>query len=126
MQIEQSLKAVRDVFVNYPKQIELNETALKKIDQEIQDILHAIELNNFNASNGYILAKELQKARQERRKLKDELEMLEPIKSFLKHPKPTEKTIGNTLGDVRGVVQRQGNRKYTMRVRDDLQELVNR
>lgn len=124
MEIEQALQSVRDVFVNYPKRIETNEEALKKIDQEIQDIMHVIELNNFSASKGYILAKELKKARQERRRIKDELELLEPIKSFLGYQKPTEKNIGKTIGDVRNVQNVHRARTYKMRVREDLQNLV--
>lgn len=124
LEIEQHLQSIREVFVNYPKLYEHNLEQLKRIDQEIQDILHAIELNNFNASDGYKLAKELQTARKVRRELKDQLELLEPLKEFVSFVKPTEKNIGSTLGNVRIIKQRHNVRTYKMRIRDDLQSLI--
>ncbi|TYR75555.1 hypothetical protein FZC79_10315 [Rossellomorea vietnamensis] len=123
-EFEKNLQAVREVFVDYPKRYENNETQLKRIDQEIQDILHVIELNNFNAAIGYKLSKELQKARQERRRIKDELEMMDPIKELLAFPKPTEKNISKTIGSVRQVITKHGARTYRMRIREDLQEMI--
>ncbi|WP_137744567.1 hypothetical protein [Robertmurraya siralis] len=124
MEIIQSLKAVRDVYINYPKRLELNQEELKKIDSEIQDILHVIELTSFNASDGYKWAKELQRLRKSRRMLKDELEQLEKIKDFLNFPKPTEKVINKTIGELRTIESRKENRTYHMRMRKDLQELI--
>jgi archaellum component FlaC len=124
-EFEQNLQSVREVFVNYPKRYSHNEELLRNVDMEIQDILHAIELSNFNAYGGFKLSKELQKARQERRRIKEEMEMMEPIiKDFLNFVKPTEKNISITLGNVRKAVARQSNRCYSMRTRKDLQELV--
>jgi hypothetical protein len=124
-EFEQSLQSVREVFVNYPKRYAHNEELLRNVDMEIQDILHAIELSNFNASGGYRLSKELQKARQERRRIKEELEMMEPIiKDFLSFVKPTEKNISITMGNIRKAATRQSNRCYSMRTRKDLQELI--
>lgn len=124
MNVEQALSSVRDVFVNYPKRIEHNEEALKKVELEIQDLLHLIELTNFNASKGYRLAKELQKARQRRRAIKDELETLEPIREFIKYTKPTEKNISKTIGEVRKVKNVHGTRTYKLKVRTDIQEVI--
>lgn len=124
MEIIQSLQAVRDVYINYPKRLELNQEELKKIDSEIQDILHVIELTSFNASDGYKWAKELQRLRKARRMLKDELEQLEKIKDFLNFPKPTEKVINKTIGELRTIESRKENRTYHMRMRKDLQELI--
>jgi Na+/phosphate symporter len=123
-EIEQALQSVRDVFVNFPKKIEEHQEALKKIDQEITDIEHAIEIHSFNASKGYYLAKELQKARLRRRAIKDEIELLGPIKEFLSYAKPTEKVINKTIKDLKGITELHKIRLYKMRVREDLQELV--
>lgn len=122
MDIEQTLQAVKEVYVNYPKQ--QNEEALKKVEKEIVDIEHLIEIRNFNASEGYKYAKELKRARVERRRIKDEMALLGPIKDLLMYAKPRDKNITKTINDVQGILASHKVRTYKMRVRDDLQELV--
>lgn len=46
------------------------------MEQETQDILHAIELGKFNASEGYRYSKTLHEIRQKRRKLKDSINII--------------------------------------------------
>ena len=121
---EQALQAVRDIYVNYPKRIESNEQELTKIEQEIQDLLHVIELGSYDAIKGNQLLKQLKKARQDRRKIKNDLELLEPVKEFISYAKPTEKNIGQSIGKLRNVINVQEHRTYRMRVRTDLQEWV--
>lgn len=121
---EQALQAVRDIYVTYPKRIESNEEELKKIDQEIQDLLHVIELGTFDAAKGSQILKQLKKARQERRRVKNDLELLDPIKEFISYAKPSEKNIGQSIGKLRNVVNVQEHRTYRMRVRTDLQDMV--
>lgn len=123
--VVKALQMVREVYVNFPKRMESAQEELRKIESEIQDILHVIELTNFNACDGYKWAKELQTLRHQRRMLKDEIDLLEPIaKDFLSFQKPTEKNINKTLGEIRNVVGKQNNRSYRMRVREELQELM--
>jgi len=124
MDIIQTMQSLRDVYVNYPKQYELSQEELKKVESEIQDILHVIELTHFNASDGYKWAKELQKLRKNRRALKDELENLDKVKEFLSYQKPTEKVINKVIGDLRSIETRRNNRTYHMRMRKELQELI--
>lgn len=123
-EIEQALISVRQVFVYYPKEYEKKEEALKKCDQEIQDLMHVIELSNFNAYQGFDLAKQLQKVRNERRVIKDEIELLKSVKELLSYGKPTEKNLNKIIGEVRGIQRRQEVRTYKMRVREDLQEMI--
>ena len=106
---EQALQAVRDIYVTYPKRIESNEEELKKIDQEIQDLLHVIELGTFDAAKGSQILKQLKKARQERRRVKNDLELLEPIKEFISYAKPSEKNIGQSIGKLRNECARTSN-----------------
>jgi vacuolar-type H+-ATPase subunit I/STV1 len=124
LDIEQALQSVKDVYVNYPKRIQQNEEALKKVEKEIQDLLHVIELKPFDAYNGYKYAKQLQVARKERRRIKDEIELLSPVREFLKFTKPTEKNITKIINEVQGIKSRHQDRIYKMRIREDLQELV--
>lgn len=125
MNIEEAIKSVRDVYVNFPRRYEQLEKDLKQLDMETQDLLHLIELKNLNLHRGFMTYKDLQRVRQERRKVKDEMEMLEPILELNKYAgKPVEKHLNKHLGEVRKVALSQQGRSYRMRVRDDLQELV--
>jgi hypothetical protein len=123
-EFESALQSVRDIFVNYPKRVITNKEELVKIDNEIQDILHLIEMTSFSASDGYKYAKDLQRLRLARRKVKDDLELLAPIEEFLTFAKPTEKIINTTLGKVRSVQGLHKTRVYKMRVRTGLQEYI--
>lgn len=125
MDIEGAIKSVREVYVNAPRRYEHLEKELKKLDMETQDLLHLMELKDLDLYKGFTTYKDLQRVRQERRKVKDEMELLEPVLELNKYAsKPTEKIINKHLGEVRKVVLRQQNRTYNMRVRDDLQNLV--
>lgn len=55
---------------------------LSKVDKEITDIQHYIEFYPLSASNGYKMAKMLKDCFVKRRKIKDELEMLNRISSM--------------------------------------------
>lgn len=52
---------------------------LIKVDNKIQDVLHAIEFNSYNARDGYKIYKLLHDLRLERRKYKDEIFIRELI-----------------------------------------------
>ena len=125
MNIEEAIKSVRDVYVNAPRRYEQLEKDLKKLDMETQDLLHLMELKDLNLYLGFKAYKDLQRVRQERRKVKDEMDLLEPILELNKYQvKPQEKVLNKTLGEVRKIALSKQDRTYKMRVRDDLQELV--
>jgi hypothetical protein len=123
-EFEAALQSVRDVFVNYPRRVTSNQEELRKIDDEIQDVLHMIEFGNFNASDGFKFAKDLQRLRNDRRKIKDDLELLKPIEEFIAFVKPTEKNINSTIGELRKVMNVHKTRVYKMRVRTDKQDFI--
>ena len=55
------------------------EYKLQEVENKIQDVLHAIEFNSYNASDGYKIYKLLHDLRLERRKYKDEIFIRELI-----------------------------------------------
>ena len=121
MDIEEALKAVRDVYINFPKlHTELQEE-LTRIDDEAQDLLHLIELTNCNAYEGFKLYKDLQRNRKERRIVKDRIELLGPVMEINKYGKPAHKNINRCIEDVQRVQEKHGCRTYRMRVRTELQ-----
>ena len=52
---------------------------LSNIDKEISDLLHYVEMSNFNAAKGYDLAKQIKIRRQKRRDVKNELDIIDII-----------------------------------------------
>jgi hypothetical protein len=124
-EFEKHLLSVREVFVNFPNRIQKLEQDLKKVDMEIQDLVHVIEFKSINAFEGFKLCKEVQEARRRRRAIKDELDFFEPIKSLLSTAgKPTDHHINKTIGSVRKIEMHHKSRTYKMRVRKDLQKLI--
>lgn len=119
---EEDLKAVRRVFVEYPKIFKANQEEIQILQEEDSDISHIIELTDFNAYEGYSLAKMSKKIKQERRRLKDQNEYLEKILQLVKQSNVKEKNISKTIGKIREVRGVQENRWYRMKIRKDLQE----
>ena len=57
-------------------QVNLN-YLLSQVDKEICDIMHYIEFNSLDAANGYKMYKMLRDCRMRRRKIKDDMEMVD-------------------------------------------------
>lgn len=122
--ISNSLQSVREIYINLPKRYEAVQKEIKQCEFEIDDLQHVIEFASLSASKGYDIYRQLKLARQKRRRLKNELEILEVTKRLQAAGKPSEKLLNQTIGDVRKLLNTQENRCYSMRVRSDLQELV--
>lgn len=93
---------------------------LNMVEQEIQDLLHEIELTRFDVQRGYKLSKALQEARQRRRKLKEKMEVLRVLKEFVDNNKQMKINLYKTLNSMQKTEENQGRRMYTPRVRDDI------
>lgn len=124
--MEQMLENVKEVFVEFPKRLKDNRRLLEKMRLEEQDLLHAIEIIAFSGVSGFKLAKQLQTLRQERRKLKNEVELLEPIVEMTKQKKVNEHSLSESIGKTREIKRTQCVRGYRMRVRRDLQEAIDK
>lgn len=123
--VEESLMGARNVFVEYPKMIQRLEGELKKLEQESQDYLHLIEMTSFSAFQGFKYAKELQNVRRQRREIKDDLEQLYVIKELNSVAvKPSEKNVNKAIGEIRKIKRNQETRSYRMRIREDLQPVI--
>ncbi|WP_077325731.1 hypothetical protein [Virgibacillus siamensis] len=119
--VEQTATTIRDAIRDIPKTYEYNEKDIKRLDQETQDLLHLAELTNFNAFEGYSIAKEIQSVRQARRQLKDENEMLVELHSIMKELQPYLKDLNKSLGNIRQIKKKHAVRTYRCRERKDLQ-----
>lgn len=87
------------------------EYKLQEVENKIQDVLHAIEFNSYNARDGYKIYKLLHDLRLERRKYKDEIFIRELI----------DDNIHNVdWGKFRSRVKDVKNRKYNVREMEEL------
>jgi hypothetical protein len=88
-----------------------------EVDSALNDILHVVEFNNFNAYEGYKLAKLIQDKRKIRRELKDEYEETTEIVEMSKRIKGTLETYKNKLGQLKA---KQEAKTYKVRVMQDV------
>ncbi len=89
------------------------EYKLQEVENKIQDVLHAIEFNSYNARDGYKIYKLLHDLRLERRKYKDEQIIADVMKSGF---------AGSNWELARTRVDDLKNRQYHVREMEELFE----
>ena len=89
------------------------EYKLQEVENKIQDVLHAIEFNSYNARDGYKIYKLLHDLRLERRRYKDEQIIADVMKSGF---------AGSNWELVRSRVNDLTNRQYHVREMEELFE----
>lgn len=87
------------------------EYKLQEVENKIQDVLHAIEFNSYNARDGYKIYKLLHDLRLERRKYKDEIFIRELIDDNIRSA---------DWGKFKSRVEYVKNRKYNAREMEEL------
>lgn len=123
--IEQIIITIRDAIRDIPKRYSDNLEHITKLEKEENDLLHYIELVNLNAVEGFKAYKELQKVRKERRVYKDENELLKHVQPVLSNMKGQLRLLDNAIGNVRQTEKHLENRIYRVRVRKDLDKVIN-
>ena len=92
-----------------------NKQRLLEIEGEHQDLLHYIEISPFKkVSDGYKLYRKLAELRRERRALKNENDLLQPLYDAFHQPDILNK-LGKVQGDVSKVHEAIDGRVYGMR-----------
>ncbi len=91
---------------------------LYECDRLEQDYLHIIEGNNFNAAQGYKLAKLIQENRHKRRNIKNELQTMHILKKSIidKNINILKSTYGNIKRQDEILTQLQENAVYKPRI----------
>lgn len=121
LSIENDLNAIKRIFIDYPKMYKVKKDELIKVSSERQDLLHALELGNLDAIEMSKLVRDLKKVQVKRRQIKNNLEVLDEIKRFT-YGKIKEHEVNAAISRVDHIINRK--RTYTMRVRTDLQSMV--
>ena len=108
-----------DVIKNY----ERNEEDIKRIEGELNDLVHEIELSSSkNMYQGWLLYKQIRDLRIERRRCKEENELLKEMYEFFSTQQ--SQTFKNKIQQIQGnaakLRETQERRTYKPRQRDDL------
>ena len=113
------IQIVQDVLKNY----ERNEERIRCIEDELNDLNHEIELTpSKNMYSGYLLYKSIRELRIERRRCKEENELLKDMYEFFKSQvgKEFKNKIQQIQGNAAKLREVQERRTYTPRQRNDL------
>jgi len=105
---------INDIMQTYNTALKEYNALIKELstfDLTLQDILHNIELETFNAAEGYMLAKRIKEFRVERRKIKNAIEQLQIFISCL-----DESKLVKIKTRIKSKEEQQCKRKYTPRV----------
>ena len=111
-------------FLNFlhslPSRYKAAEDEVKKQEAITQDLLHSLELNDLTYKQRCRVATRIAKNRKDRRKAKDDIELLSPLYLFITDPnnKKVFDKLTDILGETRKVEKRHLNRTYTPRVLD--------
>lgn len=97
---------------------------IKLSDHEEGDLLHLIEMESFNAFQGYDLSDQLKKTRLRRRKYKDEYEYLTQVRKTFKNNYKLELHTHSIIESLAKTDSKMETRGYRMRTRFDLQQRV--
>lgn len=123
--IDKEMQALRNIFINYPKQYNILKDKLMRLNNIRQDLLHVLEIGKLDAIEQMRITKELKKVSKERRLVKDDLEVLTQLKSVWEG-KTSNKDISEVIGKIKSKLNHIENREYNLRVRTDLQQYLNR
>lgn len=92
-----------------------------KCDLKQQDLLHKIESSNFNAAQGYQLAKELKELREKRREVKNDFTIIEMIKKDFvnRYNQQLSKVLDSVMQKNNKLDQLTEDKVYINRINDD-------
>lgn len=116
------LNNIKDFFYNVEEIEKKLSTELYNKEGERDDLLHEIELSDLNIGERANTYKKLKAVLQERRIIKDKIELINTIKPY------TSKFIAKgicaetdtTIKNIETLKSNQGNRQYTTRIIKDL------
>jgi hypothetical protein len=117
-EVVEALTRFAEVIGNIEKEWLAAEDGIADADRELQDLLHRLEFDSFNAAEGYHLAKKVQAARIRRRELKNKQEVLKPLRDFSDKQKLLREAVLQTALRIQGVQQTQAARCYSLKTKE--------
>ena len=116
------LNNIKNFFYNIEEIEKKLNTDLYNKEGERDDLLHEIELSKLNASEIVAVYKKLEKVLQERRIIKDKIDLVSTIKPYANKfiAKGICAETDATIKNIETLKRNQENRQYTPRVLQDL------
>ena len=114
--VDTLIEILQDIKQSY----DFNVANIEDIEKSLTDLGHEIELSKFNAVQGYKLAKEEQKLRQERRRMKDENVTLIFLYQYYSNYPNMVSDLQKIRGSIKREVSKLETRLYKPRIRKDL------
>lgn len=104
---QEKVKELLKMFENIEERLAELSSKLSDVDKEITDIQHYIEFGKFNCYQGWLCFKMLQTLLKQRRKYKDEIQVIQRIREC-KISKDSIDVLSTTISDIK-------NKLYTPR-----------
>ena len=126
--IEELLKLMLNFFQNIDKRMSELSVQQSKWDSIQDEFLHYIENHNINAVKSCKIIKQLKFVRNERRKVKNEIDVIRSLKATFVdkyNNKFIEKDLIQAIKNLKDLNQRQINIKYTYQYLTEELEIIN-
>lgn len=95
-------------------------TEIGNLDKETSDLVHEVELTEFDHVEGYQLSLEIKKIRQKRRVYKDYQALISPLKEFASYNKNLQIPLFKAINEMKKRSSFKDSRLYFPRIRKDL------
>lgn len=114
------IEKVRHIFAEVPRIFEKNDRRIEQLDKESGDLMHAIELLEYDEEQGIRYIEEIKENRRSRRRCKDQNLVLKPLYDYIKaHPKILQE-LRLCEKESEKLCQVLADRKYYPRIRMEL------
>lgn len=121
MQNFKSMGEFLDVLENVEKFYKVLYDRVGELDRETQDMLHDFEFDSFYRTEGHRKARKLKAVRQERRAIKNTIELLYPLKEFAQNNRKLRKDINHVISEMERVLDELKSRTYVPRALKDME-----
>lgn len=120
---KEAVQQLHDIFKSVKENYEQNIEEISYCDSEYLDLNHALEFFDADQIGHLELVSQLQENRRRRRKAKDENERLQPLYELVTQKKELVNEVNKGRRTIQGIIKTQAGRRYTPRVRADLQSI---
>lgn len=115
----QDLQSVLDILKGFDDIYKDLHEEVGQLDKDLCDQVHNIENTKFDAYKGYLIAKKLKETRQQRRKAKNEMALLQPIHDWISRNKGIEIDLFKIKKSMERIKFHQDNWVYNPRIPED-------
>lgn len=116
------IEKLRDIIADVPRLFEKNERKIEQLEKESSDLIHALELLEFDEEKGLEYIEQLRDVRLQRRRHKDQNMILKPLYDYIKSRPKLLQELRQCHKETEQTIRAMQNRSYTPRIRMELTE----